>query len=346
MLLIAPILSDYCFALATWGFEILLAYLGYLSTLPNSTMTFATVPVLLIVIALIGVVIMAFPRYFIGRYLAIIFIAPLFLYEVKRPTEGSFKLTVLDSGQGLATVLQTQNHVMIFDTGERYSTQFDMGKVVVLPYLQSQHIQVIDTLVVSHADKDHRGGAAAIMAQLPVVQFLSNDALKINQRTAMLCRAGQYWTWDKVHFRVLSPHAEQAALSQNERSCVIKVSNAHHSLLLLADIEKHSERYLLKTQREALKADVMLVPHHGSKTSSLWPFIAAIDPQFALVSAGYRNRFNLPHPTIMARYQQLHIPVFNTAHYGEIQVIFPSDDTEIRYALKRSDNKKFWDQTQ
>jgi len=342
---IAPLISYYCFALAAWGIDILLAYLGYLSKLPYSTLQFADIPPFIVIIALIGVLLMALPRYFIGRYLAIIFIAPLFLFTPKRPAEGAFKLTVLDSGQGLATVLQTQNHVLIFDTGERYSDQFDIGKMVLIPYLQSQQITAIDKLVVSHADKDHRGGAGAIINALPIVQLLSNDALKIHTRTAMRCQAGQQWVWDKVKFRVLSPSQAQATLSQNERSCTIKVSNAQHSLLLIADIEKHTERYLLKDKRADLKADVMLVPHHGSKTSSTWPFLSAIDPQLAVVSAGYRNRFNHPSPNIMSRYQQLHIPVLNTAQQGEIQVTFPNSSAEIEIVSKRSDNKKFWDQT-
>ena len=343
LLFIAPILSHYCFMVATWGIEVLLSYLTYLSELSNSSITFAEIPTFIIVIALFGVLIVALPRYFIGRYLAVIFIAPLFLFSVKRPAEGAFKLTVLDSGQGLASVLQTQHHVMVFDTGERYSAQFDIGKMVVLPYLQAQQIHAIDKLVVSHFDKDHRGGAAAIMAQLPVLQLLSNDAVFIGKRKAMLCRAGQHWVWDKVQFTVLSPSAAQASLSQNERSCVIKVSNAYHSVLLIADIEKQTERYLLKHNREALKSDVMLVPHHGSKTSSLWPFIGAVKPQLAIVSAGYKNRFNLPHPKIMARYQQLNIPVFNTAQYGEIQLYFSHNHAEINPVLKRLDHKKFWD---
>jgi competence protein ComEC len=342
---IAPIISHYCFAVAAWGLDILLAYLGYLSTLPYSSLHFADIPPFIIIIALIGVILMALPRYFVGRYLAIIFIAPLFLFSSKRPAEGEFKLTVLDSGQGLASVLQTQNHVMVFDTGERYSAQFDIGKMVLIPYLQSQQINAIDKLVVSHADKDHSGGAAAILATVPVIQFISNDALKINTKTAMPCQAGQQWVWDKVHFEILSPSPAQAALSQNERSCTIKVSNAYHSLLLLADIEKKAEHALVKNKRMDLKADVMLVPHHGSKTSSSWPFIAAIEPQLAIVSAGYRNRFNHPSPNIMSRYQQLHIPVFNTAQQGEIQVTFPNSPAEINVSLKRSDHKKFWDQT-
>ena len=341
-LFIAPIISHYCFIVAAWGIDLLLRYLSYLSTLPHSTIHFADIPTFLIIIALIGVFLMALPRYFIGRYLAIIFIAPLFLFTPKRPAEGEFNLTVLDSGQGLATVLQTQNHVMVFDTGEHYSEQFDIGKMALIPYLQSQNITAIDKLVVSHADKDHRGGAAALIETLPIIQFLSNDPLKVQNRTAMRCQAGQQWVWDKVQFSVISPSQAQAGWSKNERSCTIKVSNAHHSLLLLADIEKKTERYLIKNKRAELKTDVMLVPHHGSKTSSSWPFLSAIEPQLAIVSAGYRNRFNHPHPNIMSRYQQLHIPVLNTAQYGQIQVRFPDSSADISHTLKRADNKKIW----
>jgi competence protein ComEC len=153
LLFISPSFSGYCFAFSSWGLEQLLGYLGFLSELSNSVIHFPDIPIALILLAIIGVFILALPRGMVGRYLGVIFIAPLFLLTPKKPLEGEFKLTVLDVGQGLATVLQTQHHVMVFDTGDYYSDQFDMGAMVVLPYLKSQQIRAIDKLVISHADK-------------------------------------------------------------------------------------------------------------------------------------------------------------------------------------------------
>jgi competence protein ComEC len=345
LLFIAPVLSQYCFMVATWTLEVLLDYLRFLSQLPHSVLNFAELPPLLIIIAIIGVLIIALPQGLIGRYLGIIFLAPLFFYTPKKLPEGNFKLTLLDVGQGLASVLQTRNHVLVFDTGEHYSKQFDMGKMVLLPYLQSQQIYSIDKLIISHLDKDHAGGASAVLKQLPTVQFVSNDQVMIAKRHAMLCQAGQQWVWDKVQFRVLSPNTELNHLSKNDRSCVIQVSNGYHSALLLADIEKATEQHLVRDENIQLASEVMLVPHHGSKTSSSWSFLGAVKPQLALLSTGYRNRFNHPHAKIMSRYQQLNIPVLNTVDYGEIQLHFPNNHDKMTYIAKRKVHKRFWTDT-
>ncbi len=342
LLSVSPLLSDYCFAFSSWGLDKLLGYLGFLSEFSNSVIHFAAIPIALILLAIIGVFILALPRGMVGRYLGVIFIAPLFLLTPKKPLEGEFKLTVLDVGQGLATVLQTQNHVMVFDTGDYYSDQFDMGSMVVLPYLQSQQIRAIDKLVISHADKDHSGGANAILQTIPVVELISNERLTIHNRASHVCQTGQTWIWDQVKFEVLSPNKSQASLSKNNRSCVIKVSNHYHSLLLVADIERKAEYALLKQNRQLLKADVLLVPHHGSKTSSAWPFIAAVQPKLAIISAGYRNRFNFPHEKILFRYHKLNIARLNTSQVGEIQIVFPNHAAEIHTVSKRIEQQKFW----
>jgi len=341
-LFIAPALSDYPLAVATWGIDYLLVFLNYLSNLPISVMAFSELPISLVLAAVLGVLLLAFPRGLPGRWLGLLFIAPLFLYAPEKLKQGEFSLSVLDVGQGLASVVQTQNHVLVFDTGERYSESFDMGKIVVLPYLQSQNIKQIDKLVISHLDKDHRGGAVAIMRKLPVIQLISSVPYSIDKQQAIQCKIGQKWIWDGVTFQVLSPSEDQQGYSKNDRSCVIKVSNKQHGLLLIADIEKRSEQWLLNNEQELLLSDVMLIPHHGSKSSSTEDFLHAVNPNFAIVSAGYRNRFHFPNVKVMSRYEQLGIPVMSTLEQGEVRVKFPVLGEKIDIHSKRDEGRYFW----
>ncbi len=339
---IAPNLGQYPLNLAAWAVEKLFHYLSYLNELPYSIISFTEQPLLLTFAAILGVLILVLPRGVPGRWLGLIFIAPIFLYQPKKPEFGEFKLTVLDVGQGLATVLQTKHHTLIFDTGERYSSTFDIGKIVILPYLQAQNIHYIDKLILSHLDKDHAGGAKSIIDKLSVIQLLSSQTIKLNQHVASLCVAGKSWQWDGVSFQFLSPSPMQDNFDRNNYSCVLQVKNKYHRLLLLADIEKQAEKWLLKHQATELAADVMLVPHHGSKTSSTQAFLQAVNPQLAIISAGYRNRFHFPHQKIVQRYQELDITLLNTETAGEIDVMFPSNNKAIKVYAKRLENKHFW----
>ena len=342
LLYVAPSLSQYPLDLAAWAVDKLLSYLGYLSELPYSMIAFADQPLLLTIAATFGVLLLALPRGLSGRWLGLIFIAPIFLYQPQKPELGEFKLSVLDVGQGLATVLQTQHHRLIFDTGDRYSKTFDIGKVVVLPYLQAQNIHYIDKLILTHLDKDHAGGAKSIVDKLAVIQLLSSQSIRINQHTASPCVAGKAWQWDGVSFQFLSPSPMQKNFNRNNHSCVLQVKNQHHRLLMVADIEKRAEKWLLKHQTTELAADVMLVPHHGSKTSSTQSFLQAIKPELAIISAGYRNRFHFPHQSVVKRYQDLGIKLLNTETAGQVDVIFPSDNKAIIVHAKRLENKHFW----
>ncbi len=342
LLYLAPALSDYPLALATWAVEVLLNYLHHLSTLSFSIMQFAELPSYIVIGAVLGVLILALPQGLAGRWLGFVFIFPLFFYAPEQPSENEFKLTVLDVGQGLATVVQTEYHVLVFDTGERYSKSFDVGNIVVLPYLQSQNINSIDKLIISHLDKDHSGGAAVIIKKLPVIQLLSSEATTIQHRQTMLCQAGQKWTWDGVEFQFLSPSELQGEFSQNNRSCVLKIRNQQHSLLLLADIEKPAEQWLIHNQKQNLAADVLLVPHHGSKTSSSPAFLQAVKPKLAIVSVGYRNRFHFPSQKVIKRYQQHQIPVLSTIDQGEVQVKFPATDSDVIVQAKRIKDQRYW----
>lgn len=334
-------LAAQALAILAWGLE-------YLAQLPNALIYFPDLPWYYLVLALLGVLLMLLPRGLPSRWLGLVCLLPLVIWQPSKPKLGEFRLTVLDVGQGLATVVQTAEHVLVFDTGSKSPYGFDMGEMVVAPWLHSQQIQQIDTLMVSHGDNDHRGGADYLLAKFQVAQVatsqLKNFPMPINSNLT-LCTAGQVWIWDEVKFEVLSPDSKLAYSKTNNQACVLKVSNAQHALLLPSDIEKATEQGLIN-MGAALQADVVLMPHHGSKTSSSAQFLQAVAPKLALVSTGYLNRFNHPHPQVLERYQALGVALLNTAEVGAIYVDFPNLSSEEMIIFSyRNQYARFWKRT-
>jgi competence protein ComEC len=255
----------------------------------------------------VGVAWLLAPRGFPARSLGLLLMLPLFAVTPAVPKAGELWLTVLDVGQGLAVVARTQGHTLLYDTGPAWSAQADSGNRIVLPYLRGEGVGRLDMLVVSHEDKDHAGGLASVLAAMPVGQLVSSgppDRLPVGSVPYRLpCFAGREWQWDGVKFKWLHPGADAPPLSKrtNEASCVLRIEAAGGSVLLAGDIEKGSEQALLKQGRLQL-ADVLLVPHHGSGTSSTPEFVAAVAPRHAVFSVGYRNRFGHPKAEVWARY--------------------------------------------
>jgi competence protein ComEC len=216
-------------------------------------------------------------------------------------------------------LVQTAKHDLLFDAGPRYSVNSDAGHRVLLPLMRAMDVR-LDTLVLSHRDADHTGGAVAVLGQQPQAQVLSSiesgHALQ-DLRPAVRCEAGQRWVWDQVTFEVLHPTADDydTERKSNGLSCVLRISNGHHTVLLTGDIEKPQETRLLSLG-DALRADVLLVPHHGSKTSSSDAFLDAVSSRLALVQAGYRNRYGHPATAVIARYNERGITVFDSPRCG------------------------------
>ncbi|TXH68659.1 MAG: DNA internalization-related competence protein ComEC/Rec2 [Thiothrix sp.] len=342
-------LASQLWQLAADALDILFAGLGYLAQLPNALIYFPALPWYGLALALLGVLLMLLPRGLPSRWLGLICLLPLVIWEPNKPQLGEFRLSVLDVGQGLSTVVQTAKHVLVFDAGAKSPYGFDMGEVVVAPWLRSQHISQIDQLLISHGDNDHRGGADYLLANFQVKELSTNQLENFPRSIAApltRCEAGQTWLWDEVRFEVLSPHPELAYTKKNNQACVLKVSNAAYALLLPSDIEKSTEQVLLSSGKD-LRADVVLMPHHGSKTSSSAAFLQAVTPQVALASTGYLNRFHHPHPTILARYQALGTKVFNTAEAGAITVEFPKQRSAKPIIFSYRDQYgKFWNRVQ
>lgn len=325
--------------LLSWGLE-------YVAQLPNALMHFPALPWYWLSVALLGLLLILLPRGLPGRWLGLLCLIPLFTWQAAKPALGEFRLSVLDVGQGLATAIQTAKHVLVFDTGAKSPYGFDMGEVVVTPWLRSQGVAAINTLMISHNDNDHRGGADYLLAHFPIQELATNQANNFEHLATStqltVCVAGQTWLWDEVKFEVLNPLPNLQYEKKNNQACVLRISNAAYSVLLTADIEQAAEQALL-TKGANLRADVVLVPHHGSKTSSSRPFLKAVTPKLAIVSSGYLNRFHHPHPKVLERYQSQGIKVLNTADAGAMQLDFSQEENQSPIIFTyRKKYAKFW----
>ena len=280
-----------------------------------------------IAVALVGVLLLLAPRGIPGRYLGAVLLLPLFVLEPDRPAVGTASLTLLDVGQGLAVVVQTAEHTLLFDAGAKFSDTFDMGRRVVLPFLHYQQVTQLDMLIISHGDNDHIGGAEAVLQTLPTHQLLIGVPQKLQNYNPIACRAGQSWQWDRVNFRILSP-PEQAFHSENNNSCVLQVQTDKGSYLLTGDIEQAAETYL-SLNNASLQADVLVAAHHGSKTSSSVAFLAQVQPRVVLIPAAIPNRFGFPHAEVLARYVQHNIQYFVTGKQGALTVSLLADKVNV-----------------
>jgi competence protein ComEC len=288
------------------------------------------------------------------RSLALPLLVPLLWPVLPRPAEGQFEMLAADIGQGTAVLVRSQHHLLLFDTGPSYSAEADAGGRVLLPLLRALGDDRIDLMMLSHRDTDHVGGAATLMAGLPV-RALSSSLTPEHPLLAKgvphtRCDAGQSWTWDGVLFEVLQPQAANHALGlkPNALSCVLRVqaqpptagSEPGASALLTGDIEAAQEGALVLQDAHRLAADVLVVPHHGSRTSSTAAFLDAVRPQVAVVQAAYRSRFGHPAPDVMARYEARGIPVVRSDRCGAWA--WRSDGPASAPACQRETGRRYW----
>lgn len=335
-------LSGWLFSFVSMHLEGLFILLAWLAQLPKASVGMEYLPFLLSVLLVLLACLILLPAGIRWRYSAVMVMFPLVLYQPPQPEDsGAFWLTVLDVGQGLSMVVQTQDKTLVYDTGDKPNENYDLGERVVLPYLKHQSISVIDALVISHDDRDHSGGARALMNALTVRRVIGNGDNILLGYDNDLCRRGNSWQWGAVNFEFLHP-TETTRGNDNNRSCVLKVSNAQYSVLLTGDIQKKAERELLRTQREQVDVDVLVMPHHGSNSSSGHAFIRAASPDWAIASAAYRSRFRHPDRRVIQRYKKQQVRLLNTAEDGAIRFKFPSEgalEPPIRY---REENRGFW----
>ena len=330
---------------AAGAVQALYGVLTWLAALPLTTLSVAQAPWWAGVAGLGGGLLLAMPWPRHLRLVGLPLLLPVLLWQAPRPAEGQFELLAADIGQGNAVLVQTAHHALLYDAGPRYSSESDAGHRVLVPLLRALDVR-LDRLVLSHRDSDHTGGAPAVLAMQPQADVLSSieDGHSLQGlRPIQRCVAGQTWTWDGVRFDVLHPQAQDYELDKtpkpNALSCVLRISNAMQTVLLVGDIEAAQEARLVTHAVDNLQAHVLLVPHHGSKTSSSAAFLDAVSPRLALVQAGYRNRFGHPVASVMERYAERGIPVITSAHCGA--ALWRSDQPQ-GLACQRELEKRYW----
>ena len=304
-----------------------------------------------VVVATAGVLLLLAPRGVPGRAFGCVLLLPMFLVVPAPPAEGAFRLTALDVGQGLAVVIETSRHAMVYDSGPRFGTG-DAGQRIVAPFLRAAGIRRLDTLVISHQDVDHAGGAMSLLQTVAVAELRSSlpadsaiVARAAGSGTSRRCAAGQSWEWDGVRFSVLFPPLERYAepgVKPNDLSCVVRIDSRYGSALLTGDIEARGEADLLRVREAAdLRADLVVVPHHGSRTSSTPAFVAATAPRVALFAVGYRNRFGHPRPDVVSRYAHAGAIVMRSDHDGAVAMSFGPNGGDGPIA-ERERRKRYW----
>ena len=338
---------------AAWSVQGLTVLLQWLAQLPFATLSMPAPALWAAAAGVAGGVLLAMRLPWSVRLLGVPLLLPVLLWQAPRPLAGEFELLAADVGQGNAVLVRTATHSLLYDAGPRYSQTSDAGQRVVVPLLRAFG-ERLNAVMLSHRDSDHAGGVVAVLAMQPQARLISSietgHPLQ-QQRPVQRCVAGQRWDWDGVGFEVLHPLASDytADAKPNALSCVLRIGNGRASALLVGDIERPQEaalvgryRPLLTTAAEApqptagapseasfnvdgehsgtapLRADVLLVPHHGSKTSSSAPWLDAVKPRVALIQAGYRNRYGHPAESVLQRYRERDIALADSAHCGAI----------------------------
>ena len=271
----------------------------------------------------------------------LIWILPALLYQPLKPLTGEYWLSLLDVGQGLSVVVQTAKHTLVYDAGPKYEAASDMGESVVLPYLRRIKTKKIDLMVISHGDNDHLGGVKSILNSFPLTTIKTSVPEKIPSLQASYCHAGDSWQWDGIRFQFLYP-INNAIKSRNDSSCVLLIDNGQYKVLLPGDIEKQAEYDLLRNMPDHLKANIIIAPHHGSKTSGIPAFITAVHPQIVLYATGYRNRYHFPHTSVIETYDRINAKSFNTVDSGTIQFKVQKDSVMLPPESYRITNTKYW----
>lgn len=328
----------------------LMSPLERLSDLPLATLESHAPAQWTVAAGVLGCAWLLAPRGVPMRSLGAAWVAPLFAIGPASPASGEAWLDVLDVGNGLAVVVRTAGHALVYDTGPAWNADADSGSRIVVPFLRGEGIRTLDGMVVSHADDDHAGGAISVASARAPPWLLSSlregDPVHVAFERSVRCEAGQHWTWDGVGFEILHPSAsmydEAGRRKENDRGCVLKVSTAAHSALLAGDVEARAEGEMLARGASRLRAEVLVVPHHGSKTSSTPAFLAAVAPRHAILSVGYRNRFNHPNPAVVARYSATGARLHRTDCEGALHVTLPGNRGDAIAVEAYAENASYW----
>ena len=338
---------------AEWLTLRMLVFLEWCAALPLALWQQHVPPLWALLAALAGVAWLLAPRGVPSRWAGALLLAPVLLVAPPRPAPGEAWITTLDVGQGLAVLVRTAQHALLYDAGPLYGPEADGGERVVVPYLRATGVRALDVLVLTHLDTDHTGGAASVLANVDTGRMLSSLArrhpLHAQVGESGACLRGTAWDWDGVRFELLHPASLEAGgrVRSNNLSCVLRVATAHGAMLLTGDIERAAESELLAapasmpaSNPRGLAAQALLVPHHGSVTSSTPDFLAAVAPRHAVVAAGYRNRFGHPRAEVLARYAALGVQVLRTDLDGAVTLRFAEGGVQAETA--RAARPRYW----
>lgn len=270
------------------------------------------------------------------RLAALAVIAAVALGGGPRVEAGAFRLTTVDVGQGLAAVVETAGHVLVFDTGPRWRSGGAAARVSLVPLLRARGVRRVDLLVASHDDADHAGGVEILEHSLPVSRVMAAPGSRLESDAT--CEAGGAWTWEDVSFRVVHPPAGFSG-GDNDRSCALRVAGAGGSALLLADPESSAEAALVA---EEVAADVVLLPHHGSRSSSSAALVAAVHARIGVASAGFGNRWGMPNADVVARWRAAGTTILDTAAEGAITIRVPAKSGRLEVETERRDRPHWW----
>lgn len=330
--------------------EFLLDALRTMSEWPVGVVVVAKPDGVTLVLAIVAVVMLLKPGPVAWRAVWAIGLVPLLVRGPEHVPDGGLRVSALDVGQGMAVLVETGRHRLLYDTGPGWSEDQDAGARIIVPWLRARGIGSIDKVVVSHADLDHSGGLASILRQLKVEQVLSSvpadHPLIRGLRNHYPCRRGDSWHWGRVSFTWLHPGEEfppgAARSPTNASSCVLRIVSPSGTVLLTGDIESRQEAALVARFGRTLRADMLLVPHHGSNTSSSADFLAAVAPSYAVVQAGYRNRFGHPTEKVLSRYRLANATVLRTDWHGAIELRFNPVRQFPDIRLARYESAPYW----
>ena len=322
-------------------------FLEWLNALPQAVWTQHAPPAWSIAVAMLGALWILLPRGFPARWLGFLLLLPIFLNTPEPPAQGALRLIVFDVGQGLSVAAQTRQHALLYDTGPDFSGEADSGNRILIPALRALGIAELDGMILSHDDSDHTGGAASLMQAMPVGWVSSTlpatHPLLQQAPHTRRCLDGASWNWDGVQFEILHPASGNDGAKKphdNDQSCVLHISIGAHSVLLAGDIEKASETRLIREHADRLYTSLLVAPHHGSKSSSSLDFVAATLPDYAVFTAGYRNRFGHPREEVLQRYADSGAELLRSDEDGAILVEMSTQGLQVeRY---RKTHRRYW----
>jgi competence protein ComEC len=305
--------------LLDWGLD----GLAWLSRLPWASASMSARPSWVFAVAAGGALLLLAPRGLPGRWLGLVLLLPLLVVRPLGPGYGELWLTLLDVGQGLSAVVQTRDGTLVFDTGPGYESGFNTGSAVVAPFLVHRGVGRVDLLVLSHADRDHAGGARGLASGIEVARVISGEPDAVDAEAAEPCRAGEDWDWSGVSFSLL--HPDGSGYSGNDASCVLQIRAGNQAILLTGDIGIGVEQKLVERIGEGLRSQVLVAAHHGSATSTGAALLDAVDPDLVLFSSGYANHFGFPTPEVMERVTNRVAATRDTGTEGAIELRIGAD---------------------